>query len=296
LTRFTTAMKARAAGIVLLALTATADACGETVVFYAVKDNTLIENSSGDYSNGAGEGIFCGRLGSNGQGLKLRLVVAFDISSIPPGSTITAASLRLFLEQGNGGFQTHNAHRLLANWGEGTSNAFGGNGAPSTPNDATWIHRYYPNQFWTTAGGQYVSTSSASASVGENSVPVTWAGAGMVNDVQMWVNNPTSNFGWMVRGNEVNLATAKKFISRNWATNPDRPQLIVTYTLPPCTVDVTNDHHVNAQDLLAVINSWGTCPAPPSSCPSDVSPGLGGDGIVNVADLLAVINGWGPCQ
>lgn len=267
-----------------------------TVTLYAVKDNTLIESPSGDRSNGAGEGIFCGRLSTSGEGRKLRLVVAFDLSSIPPGSIITAASLRLFLEQGHGGSQTHTVHRLLADWGEGTSYGFGGLGAPSTPNDATWIHRFYPNTFWAAAGGDFVAASSASAVVGTNSTAVVWSGQGMINDVQMWVNSPSTNFGWMVRGNEITLGTAKKFISSNWATNPDRPQLIITYSLPPCTADITNDQNVNVQDLLAVINAWGTCPAPPAPCDADVAPGPGGDGVIDVGDLLAVINGWGPCQ
>jgi len=51
---------------------------------------------------------------------------------------------------------------------------------------------------------------------------------------------------------------------------------------------------VNVDDFLAVINAWGPCPAPPASCPADISP-AGGDGVVNVDDLLAVIDAWGPC-
>ena len=40
-------------------------------------------------------------------------------------------------------------------------------------------------------------------------------------------------------------------------------------------------------DLLAVINAWGSC----ANCPAD----LNDDGLVNVNDLLAVINAWGAC-
>jgi glucose/arabinose dehydrogenase len=52
---------------------------------------------------------------------------------------------------------------------------------------------------------------------------------------------------------------------------------------------------VDVDDLLAVINAWGACLAPPAQCPADIAP-LGppmGDGVVNVDDLLAVINNWG---
>jgi hypothetical protein len=61
---------------------------------------------------------------------------------------------------------------------------------------------------------------------------------------------------------------------------------------PPCSGDVSpsgGDGEVNVQDMLAVINAWGACPAP---CASD----LNTDGTVNVADLLGVINAWGPCE
>jgi hypothetical protein len=48
---------------------------------------------------------------------------------------------------------------------------------------------------------------------------------------------------------------------------------------------VNGDGLVNVNDLLAVINGWGSCP----SCAADVT----NDGNVNVNDLLAVINSWG---
>lgn len=57
---------------------------------------------------------------------------------------------------------------------------------------------------------------------------------------------------------------------------------------PPIPGDINHDGVVNVDDLLAVINAWGPCPAPPAICPADVN----GDGVVNVDDLLAVINHW----
>ena len=263
-----------------------------TVTLYAVKDNTLIESDIGELSNGAGEGIFCGRLGSNGSGRKLRLVLAFNLSAIPQNATITGASLRLYLEQGHGGTFTHNVYRLLNTWGEGTSNAFGGQGTFSTPNDATWIHRFFPNTYWNNPGGDFSPTVSASTSVSNTSTAYTWIGQGLINDVQAWTNDPSSNFGWMIRGNENSLGTAKKFISSNWATNPNRPQLTVTYTVS-CTADLNNDQTVSVQDLLSLINSWGNCPAPPLPCNADIAPP---SGWVDTADLLSLINSWGPCQ
>ncbi len=61
----------------------------------------------------------------------------------------------------------------------------------------------------------------------------------------------------------------------------------------PKSPDINCDGHVNVTDLLAVINSWGPCPAPPASCPADIAPTPNGDGNVNVNDLLMIINNWG---
>ena len=76
------------------------------------------------------------------------------------------------------------------------------------------------------------------------------------------------------------------------------PSIVVFYANcnkgPACPADITGDNSVGVADLLAVINQWGACPAPPAACDADIAP-LGGDGAVNVMDLLAVVNGWGAC-
>lgn len=63
---------------------------------------------------------------------------------------------------------------------------------------------------------------------------------------------------------------------------------------PDCEGDITGDNEVNVDDLLQVVNHWGTCPVPPASCSSDFMP-EGGNGIVDVDDLLGVILNWGAC-
>ena len=49
------------------------------------------------------------------------------------------------------------------------------------------------------------------------------------------------------------------------------------------------DGVVNVQDLLAIINHWGT-----NHFLYDIAP-PGGDGTVNVLDMIAVLNAWGAC-
>ena len=49
---------------------------------------------------------------------------------------------------------------------------------------------------------------------------------------------------------------------------------------------------VNIDDLLTVINQWGTCGS--GNCAGDVSPPCKNQ-IIDIDDLLVVINGWGNC-
>lgn len=67
---------------------------------------------------------------------------------------------------------------------------------------------------------------------------------------------------------------------------------LTTYELIPSTTsDLNCDDLVGELDVLAIINAWGQCPAPPQFCGADLAP-IGGDGIVDVVDLLMVINNW----
>jgi hypothetical protein len=87
------------------------------------KDNTLYEYdpAEGDHSNGAGFHFFAGE---NGMGELRRGVLAFDIAgTIPAGSTITAVSLTMNMSMTPAGALTVELHKLLADWGEGTSHA-----------------------------------------------------------------------------------------------------------------------------------------------------------------------------
>ena len=185
------------------------------------KDNTLYEYdpAEGDHSNGAGFHFFAGE---NGMGELRRGVLAFDVAgTIPAGSTITAVSLTMNMSMTPTGARTVELHQLLADWGEGTSRApMGeGDGAPATLNDATWRHRFFDGVFWTTQGGDFSATVSASQSVGGIG-QYTWNSAQMVADVQSWLDKPGSNFGWLVLGDETAIATAKRFDTRESASPP----------------------------------------------------------------------------
>jgi hypothetical protein len=186
------------------------------------KDNTLYEfvPANGDRSNALGFHFFTGE---TGMGELRRGVLAFDIAgNIPAGSTILGVTLSLNMSMTPSGTpRTTELHKLLADWGEGTSVAPGeeGTGAPATTNDATWRHRFFDTIFWTTEGGDFSATVSASQSVGVVGM-YTWSSSQMVADVQSWLNDPATNFGWLVLGDESEIATAKRFDTRESASPP----------------------------------------------------------------------------
>ena len=197
-------------------------ASAATISIMPSKDNTLYEfdPDDGDHSNGAGFHFFAGETAMS----ELRRgVLAFDIAgSIPHGSIITSVTLSMNMSRTISETpRIVELHKLLADWGEGTSHAPGeeGDGAPATTNDATWRHRFFDTIFWAMQGGDFSATVSASQSVG----PVgqyTWNSAQMVADVQSWVNNPASNFGWLVLGDESAAGTTKRFDTRESASPP----------------------------------------------------------------------------
>lgn len=198
----------------------------------ASKDNTLYQDPSGGLSNALGQYTFAGKTSFS---QIRRAVMAFDVaSSIPSGSTINSVSLTLYMSKSISGDVPTSLHRVSANWGEGTSMAFGeeGSGGTATTGDATWTHRFSPTLAWTTVGGDFAATASATQTVGDIGYYTWGSSAQMVTDVQGWLTSPASNFGWLLKGDESGPSTAKRFDSRENEDPAVRPVLTITYTVP----------------------------------------------------------------
>lgn len=257
----------------------------DQAVFVPVADNTLIEDPTGSLSIGAATYFFAGRVGNNGGATRRRGALRFNLTTIPPGSTITSVSLKMYCSaNGLTGSYPISLKRFTKSWGEGTSFAFGGGGALSELNDVTWVHRFYPTtQTWTTPGGDFIATASATRNVTVQG-SYTWdSTATLVADVQGWVNNPTSNFGWCVQGNETTLQSAKRFDSREASVESNRPQLTIVYTpAPPNPYDLNGDYKVNAADLATLLSRWG------QSGSGDAD----GDGVIGGGDLAGMLSAW----
>jgi hypothetical protein len=275
-----------------LAGLAVATAAADEAVLSPAADGTLFEpiTPGVQTSSGAGQTLYCGKTNS---AKRRRALVRFDLSSIPPGSTITSVSLQMVLDRAVGGARNVGLYVCSRPWGEGTSDSgdAGGRGATPTAGDVTWIHSVFPGTMWTAAGGDFVSTVHATASADATGQTVTWASTPqLVADVQAWLDGTSANNGWLLHHvDESPSRTAKQFCSRENATVANRPRLVVDYTPPGpvCIADFNNDGIVNSTDVSDFINQWF----------QDLVDGTfltdwDHNGVVNSTDVSNFINDW----
>lgn len=200
----------------------------DTVTVTATRDAVLYEDPSGGLASGAAARLFAGKTSSaNGEVLR-RSVLFFDLSGVQQTGELTSATLTLNCSKvPNDTPRDFTLHALEQSWTEGASEAPepGGAGTLAATGDVTWIHRTFDTADWTTAGGTFNATASATTPVGAEGV-YNWAGAGMENDVQTWLFDGRRNHGWILRGEEAISQTARRFDSRE-STNP--PTLTLTF-------------------------------------------------------------------
>ena len=191
----------------------------------SVADTTLQEAFPAN-NFGGGETFTAGvRL----QGGITRALQQFDIAgAIPAGVTVNSVSLTLTVTAVGTNSSTFDLHRVLATWGEGSGSDFGG--SPALDGEATWNDRLATNTHWTGAGGDFSPTVSAAQAI-TSAGDYTFTSAALAADVQAWLNNPATNFGWLLRSEqESTLATIRRFAGRADTNNP--PLLTIQYTVP----------------------------------------------------------------
>jgi hypothetical protein len=257
-------------------------ATAEEITLAPTKDNTIFEDS-GNLSNGQGVFLFSGATANRNAQLVRRALLSFDIvGNLPAGATITEASLEMTVNKVPSGQVTNDfgLHRLLKDWGEGTSDAGGneGRGATASAGDATWDDTMTGTS-WDTPGGDFVEAASALTSIAGNG-RYTWASTDqLVTDVQSWLNQPDSNFGWIVIGDESVGRTAKRFASVQSSSDRVWPALNITFEIG---AQLVGDYDLDGVltpadiDLLCGAINGGENPSG-----FDVN----GDGAVDIADL-----------
>ncbi len=208
----------------------------EVLTLNPVQDNTLYETSDGSLSNGAGDHLFVGKTGT---ALIRRGLIQFDFSDLPENAVVQGARLQLNVSKSAGMTTVVTLHSVRESWGEGVSDAAGpeGMGIAATTDDATWLHRRYDSETWTTAGGDFETTVSGTTEISGTGM-VTWESEAMAADINTWLAQPEQNFGWMLRGEEEELTSAHRLDSRESDTPPI---LYIVYTVDDGGDDDNND-------------------------------------------------------
>lgn len=231
----------------------------ELVSIVSTKDNNIIQSATGILSNGQNV-LTAGRTNQDPTTTPVisirRALVYFDIAAnVPAGATVDSVRLSMYFSRTSGVGTAVNLHRVLKDWGEGTSSFSGGQGAPATQNDATWLYTFYnltsptSSPAWTNPGGDFDATISASTyagtGVGTTGIEAyglkNWSSVTMTSEVQAWLTSPANNFGWLLQGDESKGQTAKQFLSREDATAAKRPTLKVYYTASGVPTDINSE-------------------------------------------------------
>jgi len=240
----------------------------------AKRDNTIYQGQAdggppdSERSNALGPNIWSGK-GANGN-LK-RSAIFFDCKSIIPAeATITSAVMVLAIDRAPAapsGPSSVTIHRLVAGWGEGTSDASlidgGGRGTNATPGDMTLTHNFFNTSLWVTAGGDFVAGASAIAT------GVRWPAFSdfhptnhftsigvLESDIQGFIDGTFPEYGWMVKGDESVSISAKRYFSANTTNLAEHPMLLVGFVTLTTTTSTTTLPLRFEDTGLAVVGYW----------------------------------------
>jgi autotransporter-associated beta strand protein len=294
-----TAVATAAVGLMALGVSS---AQAAQVEIGAAQDATLLGGTDATTNNSlADPGIF---VGTDGDGNPKRGLIEFNIAgAVPAGATITAVTLQLTVGQvagsggggpgGTSGPETISLYDESQAWGQPTNFAgattFGGtgHGAAPDPGDATWNYSFYSTTPWSVAGGNWTSSSSdlADTSVTGTLTSFTWSSAAMAADVQNWLNDPSANFGWLIKNaDETDIRTFRAFWSAQGAAANDdpavAPELSVSYVPASPATAYWSGAQAGAAGLV-----WST------EIGSPASPGTNWSATDGGADLHAIPGG-----
>lgn len=192
--------------------------CGWTppgAMFPASQDTWIDETGSGAANYGGSPSFKVTNGSKRGRGL-----LRFDLSSIPPGTVLVNATLRLYvgsvITPSN---STLSLYRVADPWVEGTRTGSG------TADGATWKERDATNNLnWNYGfGGSFAATTTPPVNIG-SSFASGWVEWNVTALAQQWLDGVVPNYG---AGVQIDTSSAVLFNSRQETEN--QPQLLLTY-------------------------------------------------------------------
>jgi uncharacterized repeat protein (TIGR01451 family) len=110
-------------------------------------------------------------------------------------------------------------------------------------------------------------------------------------DAQQWLDNPGTNFGWILTGNETTTDPVKQFDTKENSTASARPVLTVDFT-PPLTIAKSHTGIIRQGDAAdtytATVSNAGPGPTSGMVTVTDTLP----TGLAPTAADNGSINGW----
>jgi hypothetical protein len=224
--------------------------------------------------NANGKGNFFGAGVTKKRSQIQRGLIRFDLTGLPAGAAVVpgSASLRLYIVDSPKDdltlrpFWLVRLTGLAEPWGEGNSlidmGSGAGGGIDAEEGDATWFYTQYDPAkghdrvtyipggagYWDAIGalGDDVDPQAdygdplGTAGVVGNHVTLTSAGLAadtMVEDLNAWIADPASNFGWIVLGDETEIdpttSTKRGFATHEHAVADYQPLLSFDYEVVP---------------------------------------------------------------
>jgi hypothetical protein len=166
------------------------------------------------------EPMFIGDVDGTSGGNTCRVLIKFDLSSIPPTATIYSATLSLWLSANySANTRTTRAFRQKRAW---------------TETGASWSY-YTGSSAWQVAGGFGTDDCEQSDSGSLSLAPTEALGEKQwvlnPSKVQEWVSGAMANNGLVLKA-DTEYNDAHAFHSSDWTTAGERPKLVVDYTEP----------------------------------------------------------------
>ncbi|MDI1258675.1 DUF4347 domain-containing protein [Aquabacterium sp.] len=240
----------------------------EGVSSYTGTQDTYIDTANSSTNYGASTSLKV----DDGTPNDMQTLIRFDniigAGQIPAGSTITAATLTVYVTNHDAGDNV-TIHQMLINWTEASTFSSLGSGVATNNVEAS-------------STGLYTLDAGTSGSVDFT---------GLASSVQAWVNGQ-ANYGWVIVTGASN-ADDWTIVSSEGATSTQRPKLTVTYTPPtPPALDLDANNSSGAtgsnytaafteQTAVNIIDSDATVTAGSNT----ISPNLSGM-TVTISNLL----------
>jgi len=160
-----------------------------------------------------------------------RGIIKFDLSSIPAGASLSAATLSIWFSTGgdySNNVRNMHAYRMKRNWVEG---------------EVTW-NIYSTGNSWGTVGGagaNDIGVSHGSASVSATESANTELAISLTTaEVTKLIDGTYSNYGWLLKV-ETEVDDLYTYDSSTGGTAGYRPKLVIEYTTGPPGVKTINE-------------------------------------------------------